>query len=284
MKIGSLFSGIGGIEIGFEKQGFETEWFIESELYPQEIIKKRFPKAKIYGDIKKVDFTTVPRIDILTGGFPCQDISNAGKRAGIKGSRSSLWKYYFKSIRILQPRVALIENVSAIAGRGLNVVLADLASIGYDAEWYCVPASSVGAWHKRRRIFIIAYPHVHGQYTLRKDGRRVQSNKEQDIQAVSSEGIQSPSESIQDGSLEYVSNTNEEGLQGGQETRDSKESRQNREQQLTRQGWWSAEPKLGRVANGIPNRVDRIKCLGNAVVPQLAEVFAKAIKEVNTQY
>lgn len=92
--VGSLFSGIGGIELGFERAGFHTKWFVEYDPYAQEILRKRFPKAKIYGDITKIDFRDVPKVEILTGGFPCQDISNAGKRAGIEGSRSSLWKYY----------------------------------------------------------------------------------------------------------------------------------------------------------------------------------------------
>ena len=160
MKVGSLFSGIGGIELGFEKQGFKTEWFVEREPYAQEILKKRFPRTKIYDDVTTLDFKTIPKVDILTGGFPCQDISNAGKRAGIEGSRSSLWKYYFKAIREIRPKIAFIENVSALLNRGLDVVLADLASIGYDAEWYCVSASAVGANHQRDRIFIIAYPNI----------------------------------------------------------------------------------------------------------------------------
>jgi len=261
-----------------DRRKSRTVWLVEYEKYLQTILKERFSNAKIYGDITEIDFSTVHKIDGLCGGFPCQDISDAGKKAGIEGSRSSLWKYYFKAIGILRPRFALIENISAIAGRGLNVVLADLASIGYDAEWHCVPASSVGAWHKRKRIFIIAYPNLYGQHTFGQDGRGVQGDKEQDIQAVSSERLQSPFESIQDGKLEYVSDTNKERLQRWQETRDFEESWKNGEQFTSRQGWWSAEPRLGRVVNGIPNRVDRIKSLGNAVVPQVAEVFAEAIK------
>ena len=158
MKVGSLFSGIGGIELGFHwAGGFETLWFVENELYAQEILKKRYPKALIYGDIKEIDFRTVPKIDILTGGFPCQDISNAGKRAGIKGHRSGLWSYYLEAIRILRPRIAVIENVSALLNRGLNVILRDIATIRYDAEWHCISASSIGALHQRDRIFIFAY-------------------------------------------------------------------------------------------------------------------------------
>ncbi len=245
LTVGSLFSGIGGIEIGFEKQGFKTEWFVEKEPYAQEILRKRFPSTKIYEDITQIDFRTVPKIDILTGGFPCQDISHAGKGVGITGDRSSLWKYYSEAIRILRPRIAFIENVSALAIRGLNVVLSDLAKIGYDAEWYNISASSVGAYHKRERIFIIAYPH---------------SNRKSDESINEGEG---------QGVLDEVSNTNKRGM---------RELETLREGDVTSEVSWESESKLGRVANGISNRVDRIECLGNAVVPQCAEVFAKAIK------
>jgi DNA (cytosine-5)-methyltransferase 1 len=159
-----LFSGVGGIELGLERAGgFKTAWFVEYEPYAQAVLRKRFPSTPVYGDITQLDFSSLPRVDVLTGGFPCQDISNAGRRVGIEGSRSSLWKYYAEAIRCLRPRLAFIENVSALTRRGLDVVLGDLASIGYDAEWHCFPASAVGAPHQRDRIAIIAYPN---------DGRR----------------------------------------------------------------------------------------------------------------
>lgn len=156
MRIGSLFSGIGGIEYGFEAEGFETVWCIERDKYAQAILRKRFPKAIIYDDVTSIDFTTVPKIDILTGGFPCQDISNAGKRVGITGNRSSLWKYYAKAISTIRPKYAFIENVAALTSRGLDTVLCDLAEMRYDAEYYNVSASAIGAFHRRERIFIIA--------------------------------------------------------------------------------------------------------------------------------
>jgi len=158
MKVGSLFSGIGGIELGFERTGeFETVWFVERDAYCQQVLKKRWHNAVIYDDITTTDFTKVQPVDVLTGGFPCQDISNAGKRAGIEGSRSSLWKHYARAIGDLRPKYAIIENVAALSNRGLDVVLADLASLGYDAEWHSISASSIGALHRRERIFITAY-------------------------------------------------------------------------------------------------------------------------------
>ena len=349
ITIGSLFSGIGGIELGFERQGFKTKWFVENNPYAKEILKKRFPNTYIYGDITKIDFKSIPKVDILTGGFPCQDISNAGKRDGIEGSRSSLWKYYLKAIGEIRPKIAFIENVSALLGRGLSEVLCDLASVGYDAEWHCVPASSVGAWHKRDRIFIIAYPtsiglhnkenkqilegegssklqfrksrnidvpnsNEHGDRTnrrtdkketekiWRKEKRNVPFKCCEDVPNSNPAGQQDWSEQhrgkqAQNGKGEFhigrqdivspdVSDT-KQGVIQEHECRSGILEEEDRRRKTTRfingidetRGYWSAEPRLGRVANGIPNRVDRIKCIGNAVVPQVAEVFAKTIKE-----
>ena len=260
IRIGSLFSGIGGIELGFERtKGYRTEWFVENEPYAREILKKRFPDTTIYGDITELDFRKVPGIDILTGGFPCQDISNAGKRAGIKGSRSGLWSYYLEAIRVLRPKFTLIENVSVLINRGLDVVLSDLASVGYDAEWYNISASSVGAPHKRERVFIISYPKLcgclHGQLKEQSTERRKYAQRDT---CSSSTNVSNPSRE------RYQSQEGEVSAGGGC---------------TINQGRWATEPKLGRVANGVPNRVDRIKCLGNAVVPQVAEIFAEAIKE-----
>jgi DNA (cytosine-5)-methyltransferase 1 len=255
MKVGSLFSGIGGIEIGFEKQGFTTEWFVECDTYARAVLTKRFPETPIYGDITEIDFRTVPKVDIITGGFPCQDISNAGKRVGIEGSRSSLWKYYRDAIREIRPKFALIENVAALTRRGLNVVLADLAEIGYDAEWYNISASAVGALHRRERIFIIASDPL----CRREHGEQCKESIRKTV-----ENVENP---CCDGSNE---GNRDAFTRGETSTEHSNKS--------ISTGWWSTEPDVDRVVNGISNRVDRIKCLGNAVVPQVAEVFAQAIK------
>lgn len=245
MNVGSLFSGIGGIELGFKLEGFNTAWFVECEPYAQAVLRKHWPDVIIYDDVKSIDWRTVPPVDILTGGFPCQDISNAGKRAGIKGSRSSLWKYYCDAIRTIRPKYAVIENVAALAGRGLNVVLADLAAIGYDAEWHCVSASSVGALHQRERLFIVAYPNCNGTVVEGQNNTNEERNIPSFVQKR--EDIVVGSHCSSQGEL--------------------------------RPGQWSTEPRLGRLADGISNRLHRIKCLGNAVVPQCAQVFAQAIKE-----
>ena len=283
MRVGSLFSGCGGTALGYEWAGYEHVWFVEKEEYARTILRKRFPEAVVYGDITEIDFRTVQKVDVLEGGFPCQDISNAGKRAGIEGSRSSLWKYFLEGIRILRPKFVSIENVAALIDRGLDVVLADLASVGYDAEWHCISASAVGAPHRRDRIFIIAYPCSDGQCSPEEYARgevQLFSNEERHYEALlARRGQEQQPYFKQDGELQHVADTNSERLQGRKEAKNSCESRENGEQQSSRQGWWDVEPDVGRVAHGVPNRVDRIKCLGNAVVPQCAEVVAQAIKE-----
>lgn len=269
MNVGSLFSGVGGIDLGFEQAGFSTAWFVEREPFAQAILRKRFPDTIIYDDVTKIDFGAVPKVDVLNGGFPCQDISNAGKRAGIEGSRSSLWKYYLEAIRTIRPKYALIENVSALSSRGLDVVLADLASIGYDAEWHCVSASSVGAPHRRDRIFIISYPNSDG-FNIRIGEQKTEGHEYR-------EGGEALSHLKSNGeSFTNVSNSCSKRLEGQCKSLRIQSSHSN----YGINSWWSVEPRICRVADGVPNRVDRIRCLGNAVVPQLAEVFAKAIKEV----
>ena len=159
ITVGSLFSGIGGLELGLERTGgFKTIWFVENDKYASAVLKKHWPTVPNYGDITKVDWNAVEKPDMLTGGFPCQDISVAGKKAGLKeGTRSGLWFEFAKAIRVLRPRFALVENVPNLANLGLDRVLSDFAEMGYDAEWGIVSAADVGAPHLRKRLFIVAY-------------------------------------------------------------------------------------------------------------------------------
>jgi DNA (cytosine-5)-methyltransferase 1 len=296
MRVGSLFSGIGGIELGLERAGgFETVWFVENDLYAKAVLKKHWSNATIYDDITKLDFATIPRVDVLTGGFPCQDISNAGKRAGITGSRSSLWKYYVEAIRVLRPRIVLAENVAAIIDRGLDVVLSDLASLGYDAEWHCVPAAAVGAPHRRDRIIIMAYADgercVYGQVGEQSDSRgeyalRNIGESGQDVADADGAGFQAtrPEQSTTGSgrSGQDVANTDSGRFQSGCYGHNeifliSSSNKPGEKRSLT--GHWSVEPCVGRVADGVPNRVDRIKCLGNAVVPEWSQAIGETIKE-----
>jgi len=156
--VGSLFAGIGGFDLGFERAGYNILWQVEKDLFNQRILKKHYPDAVLYGDIRDVDFNQVEPVDVLVGGFPCQDISSAGKKKGIRGEKSGLWSEYFRAIRTIRPRFAVIENVGNVAIRGLDVVLCDLAGVGYNATWETISAAAFGAPHLRQRTFVVAYP------------------------------------------------------------------------------------------------------------------------------
>ena len=160
-----LFSGIGGFSLGLERTGMRTVAFCEIEDYPRKVLAKHWPDVPCYQDIReltarRLEDDGITGIDLICGGFPCQDISLAGKGAGINGERSGLWKEYARIIGEVGPRWVIIENVPALRSRGLVTVLQDLCSLGYDAEWHCIPASDprIGAPHHRDRIWIVGYP------------------------------------------------------------------------------------------------------------------------------
>ena len=157
MRTGHLFAGIDGIGLGLEPHGFDTAWFSEYEAAPSRVLAHHYPDVPNHGDITAIDWSKVEPVDVLTGGFPCQDLSYAGKGAGIKeGTRSGLWFEYVRAIRALRPRIVIVENVAALLTRGIDVVLGDLAACGFDASWSVLRASDVGAAHRRERLFIVA--------------------------------------------------------------------------------------------------------------------------------
>lgn len=162
-----LFSGIGGFSLGLERSGnFETVAFCEIEPFCRSVLKKHWTGVPIYEDVTQLSGDRLKSdgitVDAICGGFPCQDISTAGKGAGLEGERSGLWFQFHRLIKETRPEVAIIENVSALRSRGLDRVLRSLSEIGYDAEWHCIPASAVGAPHRRDRVWIVAYPNDDG--------------------------------------------------------------------------------------------------------------------------
>jgi DNA (cytosine-5)-methyltransferase 1 len=155
LKHGALFAGIGGFEEGAELAGIETVWNCEIENFQRQILKKHYG-CKQYDDIRTAEISE--RVNIISGGFPCQDISVAGKMEGIKGERSGLWSEMFRITRHLRPGYLIIENSPALLIRGFERVLCDLSRIGYYAEWQCISNVSFGYPHKRKRLYVIAYP------------------------------------------------------------------------------------------------------------------------------
>lgn len=159
MYVLDLFSGIGGFALGFVRQGFEIVSFCEQDKYCQEVLSQRFPDIHLHSDITKFAYGDAwINPDVITGGFPCQDISNAGSKQGIQGSRSSLWFEYLRLIGIFKPKFVVIENTLGLLKRGMNVIEQGLQEIGYDLEWQTVSASGYGAPHERQRVIILAYP------------------------------------------------------------------------------------------------------------------------------
>jgi DNA (cytosine-5)-methyltransferase 1 len=232
LTVGSLFSGIGGLDLGLERAGMEIKWQCEKDEYCQKVLKKHWPEAVLYDDITTINGGDLAPVDVLAGGFPCQDVSTAGKRAGIaEGTRSGLWFEFARLIGEIEPRWVIIENVPGLlsvdSGRGMGTILYDLAVRGYDAEWDCISAASVGALHRRDRIFIVAHANAAGLEGQRPEYR------------LFPEGGPCP--------------------------------------RIASGGWWAAEPDVGRVAHGVPARVDQLRALGNAVVPQVAEYIGRLI-------
>jgi DNA (cytosine-5)-methyltransferase 1 len=275
LKVLDLFSGIGGFSLGLERTGgFETVAFCEIEDFPRRVLAKHWPSVLCYRDVRELTAERLAAdgiaVDVICGGFPCQDISTAGKGAGLAGERSGLWSEIARLVGELRPRYVIVENVSALLGRGLGTVLGDLAEIGYDAEWHCIPASHVGAPHRRDRIWIVAYPAL------------MQCNGRNDNTAIGMES-KSPTKLGNGCGAETLANATGQRQQGqGQPIQWGSEAphgegQTNKPLPIRLGGIWPTEPNVGRVANGIPDRSHRLKGLGNAVVPHIPELIGNAI-------
>jgi DNA (cytosine-5)-methyltransferase 1 len=281
-KVLDLFSGIGGFSLGLERtKGFETVAFCEIEKFPQKVLAKHWPGVPIYEDVRELAAERL-RADgiipnVITGGFPCQDISVAGNQKGIsEGTRSGLWSECARLVGEIRPDYAIFENVTALlsgeSGKWFERVLWDLSEVGYDAEWHCIPASELGAHHHRDRVWIIAYPNSTDSGNQRKE--KMSGNGQVDKrEAVTNDN----------GKPEYVADTIGKRQQGQGKYEQSifAEALENRQTANALSGGspdiWKVEPELGRVANGIPDRTHRLKGLGNAVVPQIPELIGRAI-------
>jgi len=291
LRILDLFSGIGGFSLGLERTGgFETVAFCEIEPFPRKVLAKHWPGVPCYEDVRTLTGERLAAdgiaVDVITGGFPCQDISIAGKKAGIgEGTRSGLWSEIVRLIGDLQPRYVIVENVANLLsgpsekrGGWFGRILGDLAECGYNAEWENIPAAALGAPHRRERVWLVAYPNK--KFKPRVGCIQV---------ARCGGGNAGPSnEAIPEerGNLRKVAptlaNANSAGPQGRTQAGNSSSIGTGGIQIFERcanlpRGVWRTEPRVGRVANGIPDRAHRLKGLGNAVVPQIPELIGRAI-------
>jgi DNA (cytosine-5)-methyltransferase 1 len=258
LRVLDLFSGIGGFSLGLERAGMRTVAFCEIEPYCRAVLRKHWPDVPIFEDVRNLRAEHVGTVDVICGGFPCQDISLAGKGAGLAGERSGLWSEYQRLISELRPAWVIAENVSALRSRGLDQVLGSLAEIGYDAEWHCIPAAHVGAPHQRDRVWIVAYP----------GGEQHEGASSADARAPATR-------------LSEVLYPADEGWPADDAMRGRREAQEEplcpRRNGPIYSDWWATEPAVDRVADGVPSRVDRLRALGNAVVPQIPELIGRAI-------
>jgi len=299
MKHGSLFSGIGGFDLAAQWMGWENVFHCEKDEWCRKVLAKNFPNTKRYEDIKEFNAKEYRgRVDIISGGFPCQPFSVAGKQQG-KADDRYLWEEMLRVVKEVQPPFVVGENVAGIIGMALDTVLSDLEAQDYTTETFIIPACGKNAWHKRDRVWIVAYANSIRRHNEQKENEQLLCNGKRNgaIEEQSGRklecGISEPS---------IISNT--ESI-GGEQPRNTRERRTGFENGNSNDGrilsdtnntgceeqrkpiadgaklfapkcysWWEVEPGMGRVVNGLSGRVDRLKRLGNAIVPQVAyEIF-----------
>ena len=331
LTIGSLFSGIGGLEMGLEMSGLGPVLFqVEKDEYCLKILEKHWPGVKRFKDVKEVTAETASRVDILCGGFPCQDVSAAGKGAGLGGSRSGLWYEFARIVGELRPEWVVVENVASGGNRWVDAVRGDLEREGYTTLPVPLSAADVGAPHLRRRVFIVGHQPVadssgpgrqqkprstygneeknegrpeEQDHVLECDGQGNRAGQVPgDVANSHRESQRRPEEQTDSsgnrGKTRLVFEERGAGLDGrraGEKMANPDVSPHN--QGISQSNFgpvqgefeeerdsnpWTVEPDVGRVAHGVPSRVDRLRCLGNAVVPQVAEVIGYLIQELYT--
>jgi DNA (cytosine-5)-methyltransferase 1 len=320
ITFGSLFAGIGGMDLGLERAGMECKWQVEIDDYASRVLAKHWPTVHREKDVRQCGAGNLENVDLIAAGFPCQDISYAGKGAGLKGERSGLFYEVARIVGEMGPRYVVLENVSALLTRGLDQVLGTLASLGYDAEWHCIPAAYVGAPHIRDRVFVLAYASgeraghecrslggqewatartFQSKALRQRDGQivpkgadsvccnvsdtrcsRIQQRRS-DRQIEQGSGVVggvfwdgTPKEPVAE--REALADTDFPHAQG---QRQEPVGVKPQFRDAGYESWWAVEPDVGRVAHGVPARVDRLKGLGNAVVPQVAELVGRWVVE-----
>lgn len=271
LTVGELFAGIGGMSLGLERAGFDTRWFCERDAYRQRVLARHWPGRAIYDDV--CDLHDPEPVAVLTAGFPCQPVSFAG-HGRVQTDERWLWPEIARLIRVLRPGYVLLENVAALlAGRGASDVFGDLAALGMDIEWDCIPASAVGAPHRRDRVWIVAYPNA--------DQAGLGGVAQRDGQSQQRPAVRDRRDA--DGLRVAVADAHQERRHRGPRVfgprwRDELADCRRRMAQ-ERGAWWSAEPGMGRVAHGVPDRAYRLAALGDSLVPVIPELVGRCIIE-----
>jgi len=282
-----LFSGIGGFSLGLEKVGFKTIAFCEREEYCRMLLQKHWKGVKIYNDIKKLEGKDIKEpVDILTGGFPCQPYSVAGKQKGTNDDRY-LWPEMFRVIKEVKPTFIIAENVRGLIniqdGMVFETVCSDLESEGFEIQTFIIPAAGVGAPHKRERVWIVGYSKHNGSFTSKIERR---DNKINDRTEEGKNTTLEPERTSRYRDYVALENSRRELYEGTSvrkknedETR-KKITDQHQRSSSTSWGSWEFEPDVGRVANGVPGRAHRLRGLGNAIIPKIAEEIGRSIWKI----
>lgn len=297
LTIGSLFSGIGGLELGLEWAGLgPVRWQVERDEFCRRVLARHWPDARRYDDVRTVG-ADLERVDVICGGFPCQDVSSAGKRAGLAGDRSGLWREFARVVEVTQPRWVVVENVASGATRWVDQVVRDLGQLGYESLPVPVSASDVGAPHRRSRVFIVArhaddarqhavavHAAVAGPPRATADADRDEL-REQSGRRSGAEWL-GPREPGHDGSTPSADALRE----GPQRPLAVAHEGRHRPVHIAGAAWSIPEPDMVRVVHGLPERAyrahrrtraARIRALGNSVVPQCAEVVGHVVLELH---
>jgi DNA (cytosine-5)-methyltransferase 1 len=274
---GSLFAGIGGIDLGFDRAGMECRWQVEMDEHALKVLEKHWKGVHRERDVRECGKHNLEEVEVIAAGFPCQDISYAGRGAGLDGDRSGLFFEVARLVCELRPKVVVLENVVALRTRGLDRVLGTLGEIGYDAEWHCIPAAAFGASHIRDRIFILGY----ADSTLIKRGCLPCGVQEEESNTDCGGSCGDASEGL------VLPNTDSVGQPRQREFIESMYPKENGEEETiipvpgSIPQVWETEPGMGRVVDGVSPRSHRhrLKQLGNAVCPPVAEFIGRKIME-----
>ena len=315
LRVLDLFSGIGGFSLGLERTGgFETVAFCEYEPFPRAVLSKHWPDVPCFPDVRQLKGSDIDGpIDVICGGYPCQPFSTAGQRRGKEDDRH-LWPEFSRLVAELRPTWVIGENVAGHISMGLDDVLSDLEGQGYACRTFVIPACAVDAPHRRDRVWTVAFSDRGNGKSGEGKRPRIRASADRqgpDFDAGSAsperEAVANTSQLQRNGSgehrqqgggqvsqsgkrssAEFVADADDTRLQGRQETGNTRSQRQGRDEQSKRcsdlpGATWLPEPDVGRVAHGVSRRVDRLKALGNAVVPQIPEMIGYAILEAEKE-